>query len=228
MLGCCASGNGRSCGRRSATRWENDQILQRPEAISRPGTSDGGTTRTRTTDHFRLPLADSTHVVHAHPCTFLPTIARVDATHRLALSSGVPFRPAFKHLQPSSPSVSLTPAGRLPFSYTRYPTFSTIAHFLLLSQSFFRPGPDRQRRSTRASTRIRSSVVLGSLVTSHLHCGPVSTRESYGSSCVRYALSPARKATAAELWALSGRCSRKRSLDSVCMLFDLFLEVPSF
>jgi hypothetical protein len=69
--------------------------------------------------------------------------------------------------------------------------------------------------------------VLGSPVTSHLRFGPVSTRESYGSLCVWYALSAARKATSAELWVLSERCSRKRSLDSVCMLFDLILEIPS-
>jgi hypothetical protein len=129
----CALESKQPCGKFSATVWEHDQSLRRPDAIFRPGTSDGGTTRTRISNLFYFPLADRTHVTLAHPCTFPPTIARVNATNRLSLSSGLPFRPAFKHLQPSSPSVGLTPAGRLPFSYTRFPTFPTVAHFLLPS-----------------------------------------------------------------------------------------------
>jgi hypothetical protein len=66
MLG-CARGIGQPCGRRSATRWENDQILQRSEAISRPGTSDRGTTRTRITDlsdfHLLTVLTSSMHIL---------------------------------------------------------------------------------------------------------------------------------------------------------------------
>jgi hypothetical protein len=132
--------------RKQRHMWNRDQSLQQPEAISMPGTSDGGTTRTRTTDVPGFPLADNTHVTLAHPCRSAPPIDRVDATHRLSLSSGLPFRPAF---QPSSPSVGLTPAGRLPFSYTRY----FLPHCCPLSLAFLillRPGPDRQRRPTRA------------------------------------------------------------------------------
>jgi hypothetical protein len=49
-------------------RRNRDQKLQQPEAISMPGTSDGGTARTRTTKEQLLPLADKNHVALAHPC----------------------------------------------------------------------------------------------------------------------------------------------------------------
>jgi len=65
---------------------------------------------------------------------FHPPSPGFNATHRLSLSSDLPFRPAFKHLQPSSPLAALTTAGRLPFSYTPSPLLPTF--FYLLDHSF--------------------------------------------------------------------------------------------
>jgi hypothetical protein len=144
LLG-CACGNKQPCGESSATCGIVTRVCSSRKPSPCQGRQMAGQ-QERTTDVPGLPLADNTHVTLAHPCRSAPPIDRVDATHRLSLSSGLPFRPAF---QPSSPSVGLTPAGRLPFSYTRY----FLPHCCPLSLAFLillRPGPDRQRRPTRA------------------------------------------------------------------------------
>jgi hypothetical protein len=103
-----------------------NRALQRKPS---PRTSDGGIGRTRTTDVRQLLLADRNNLVLAHLCRFPTIIARLNATNRLSLSSGLlfrDFRPAFQHPQPSSPSVGPTLAGLLPFSYTPSPLLPTF------------------------------------------------------------------------------------------------------